>query len=78
VKPENIMFSKDGHVLLADFGLAMRFDSGSSLDPESTTLVRSPPVGTQMYMAPEVAAGQPYNSKVRRSNPRHSGPKVNN
>jgi serine/threonine protein kinase len=51
VKPSNILLAPDGSARLADFGLA---HPTHGIDGEG----RPGPVGTQGYMAPEVAAGR--------------------
>ncbi|KAI9452992.1 kinase-like domain-containing protein [Russula earlei] len=52
LKPENIMIAMDGHLVLADFGLAWRLEKGRDF-PESR-------VGTPEYSAPEVLLEKPY------------------
>jgi len=51
VKPENMLLSADGKVLISDFGLA-RFTHGVSL--KLTSLI-----GTVAYMAPEFLQSHP-------------------
>ncbi len=52
VKPGNVLVGRDQHLFLADFGIARLCDA--------TRLTRTGMVvGTPVYMAPEVAAGQP-------------------
>ena len=52
VKPGNVLVGRDQHLFLADFGIARLCDA--------TRLTRTGTVvGTPVYMAPEVAAGQP-------------------
>ncbi len=55
IKPENIFISAGGSYKLGDFGIARR------LGDASATLSR---IGTQNYMAPEVAAGMRYDGKA--------------
>jgi serine/threonine protein kinase/tetratricopeptide (TPR) repeat protein len=52
VKPENILLTRDGNTLVADFGIAQALDAGDRLT--ETGLV----VGTPAYMSPEQAAGE--------------------
>lgn len=51
VKPDNLLFSADGQLKLADFGLAKLRDADSRLTQEGVIL------GTPAYMAPEQALG---------------------
>uniref|UniRef100_A0A182QP23 cyclin-dependent kinase n=1 Tax=Anopheles farauti TaxID=69004 RepID=A0A182QP23_9DIPT len=55
LKPQNILISSDGHLKLADFGLAKTYDFEMKL----TTVVV-----TLWYRAPEVLLGEVYNSSV--------------
>ncbi|KAM7385826.1 hypothetical protein PAMP_001881 [Pampus punctatissimus] len=60
LKPDNIMFGRDGEVKIGDFGLvtADRDDSGENL------LERTVYKGTPSYMAPEQKSEQTYDRKV--------------
>ena len=51
VKPENILFSSDGDVMLADFGIARQIQ-------QETSLTRGFVIGTPPYMSPEQMAGE--------------------
>lgn len=56
LKPENIMIAMDGHLVLADFGLAWRLEERGEF-PMSC-------VGTPEYSAPEVLQEKPYGMEV--------------
>jgi serine/threonine-protein kinase len=51
LKPSNIMLTNDGHVFLADFGLARIAQAGDS------TLSKDMLIGTPQYISPEQAQG---------------------
>jgi eukaryotic-like serine/threonine-protein kinase len=54
VKPENILLTRDGSTLVADFGIARALTGG----PEESRLTETGlAVGTPAYMSPEQAAG---------------------
>ena len=52
VKPSNILFTRDGEPVLADFGIARLLESEENLTVQGTL------IGTPHYMAPEMAAGE--------------------
>jgi serine/threonine-protein kinase len=52
VKPENILLTRDGNTLVADFGVARALGGEGSLTDTGIT------VGTPAYMSPEQAAGE--------------------
>lgn len=53
VKPSNVLFSDDGTALLADFGIARRFD-----EIEDALTDTGMVMGTRQYVSPEQAAGR--------------------
>ncbi|MEW6568270.1 MAG: protein kinase [Chloroflexota bacterium] len=52
IKPSNILIAPDGHIYLADFGLARMAQSGAS------TLSSDMMLGTPQYISPEQARGE--------------------
>ncbi|MHC4910901.1 MAG: serine/threonine-protein kinase, partial [Planctomycetota bacterium] len=62
VKPDNVRFTRDGHVKVLDFGLACTVPQNRSDSADATTVAREtrPGVvmGTPGYMAPEQVRGQ--------------------
>ena len=55
LKPENLLVAADGHVKIADFGVARALRNAS---PRSFATVTGTTIGTPAYMAPEQALGE--------------------
>jgi serine/threonine-protein kinase len=53
IKPENILLDEDGHVLVADFGIARAIDAASTSLTETGVSI-----GTPAYMSPEQASAE--------------------
>lgn len=53
IKPDNVLLQQDGHVILADFGIAKMLEQ---TDPALTATGTG--IGTPNYMAPELAMGK--------------------
>lgn len=56
VKPENILLTRQGHALLADFGIARGGLTAASVDDRVTRAGLA--LGTPSYMSPEQVAGE--------------------
>eukprot|EP00010_Vexillifera_abyssalis_P003238 CAMPEP_0201563220 /NCGR_PEP_ID=MMETSP0173_2-20130828/79762_1 /ASSEMBLY_ACC=CAM_ASM_000268 /TAXON_ID=218659 /ORGANISM="Vexillifera sp., Strain DIVA3 564/2" /LENGTH=257 /DNA_ID=CAMNT_0047977873 /DNA_START=204 /DNA_END=974 /DNA_ORIENTATION=+ len=56
LKLENVLLDQEGHVCLADFGLAKMLEKGTT---RTSTIC-----GTPGYLAPEILAGKPYGRGV--------------
>ena len=59
IKPDNVLVSDDGRVLVGDFGLA----TGELGAPTTTLTVEGVMVGTPLYMSPEQLSGDPATAK---------------
>jgi len=58
IKPANIMVTRDGKVLVMDFGIA-RLISGPETAPQTSAVL-----GTASYLSPEQAQGQPVDART--------------
>jgi formylglycine-generating enzyme required for sulfatase activity len=59
LKPANAMITDDGEVKLLDFGLAKLLDRASASRPGGAGVDDGRPVGSPLYMAPEIWRGEP-------------------
>jgi serine/threonine-protein kinase len=57
IKPANVMITRDGKVLVMDFGIA-RLISGPETAPQTSAVL-----GTASYLSPEQAQGQPVDAR---------------
>ena len=56
LKPENVLFDREGHIVLIDFGLAK---TGMRKDVKTYSFC-----GTPEYLAPEIATGDGHDLQV--------------
>jgi p21-activated kinase 1 len=56
IKSDNVLFSSQGNIKLADFGFSGQIDD--------TSANRTSVIGTPCWMAPEVIKKMPYDTKV--------------
>jgi serine/threonine protein kinase len=59
LKPENVLLSPSGHVILTDFGLSKQFRISLTFTEKTSTFC-----GTAEYLAPEVLREEPYGYEV--------------
>ena len=62
LKPENILMSRDGHLVLADFGLSKDFGENAGKDGQPNTAQSF--VGSPFYVSPDVLRQQKYDKSV--------------
>jgi serine/threonine-protein kinase len=60
IKPENVLLDREGHALLADFGI-VKLVEGTS--PAGTLTATGGLIGTPAYMSPEQAQGEPIDHR---------------
>ena len=60
VKPENILLTRDGSTMVADFGIARPAQVGGEEHLTGTGIV----IGTPVYMSPEQATGGPLDART--------------
>ena len=68
IKPENLMLTSDGHLKLADFGLAMQVEDSDTNESAALSAAggdakKRKVMGTPRYMSPEQARGRPLDHR---------------
>jgi TolB-like protein/tetratricopeptide (TPR) repeat protein/tRNA A-37 threonylcarbamoyl transferase component Bud32 len=58
VKPENLLLTRDGNTLVADFGIARALGSAQADGRETALTQTGMSIGTPAYMSPEQASGE--------------------
>jgi serine/threonine protein kinase len=61
MKPENLIFNDEGHLVLTDFGICVRLRHKESSEELSTVADK---IGTPQYMAPEQLRGDNYRFEI--------------
>ncbi|KAF9468030.1 kinase-like domain-containing protein [Collybia nuda] len=65
MKLANVLLRKDGHIVIADFGLVHNFHDGKDYEADAQGLpLATGCCGTRTHMAPEILAGNSYNYSV--------------
>ncbi|MGH7630125.1 MAG: serine/threonine-protein kinase, partial [Gemmatimonadales bacterium] len=58
VKPENLLLTRDGNTLVADFGIARALGGGQPGSHQTALTETGMSIGTPAYMSPEQASGE--------------------
>jgi serine/threonine-protein kinase len=58
IKPENLLLTRDGHTLVADFGIARALRAGGGVGEDERLTETGMAIGTPAYMSPEQASGE--------------------
>lgn len=64
LKPENVVLDREGHIRLADFGLAKVLTPVQCLEGESIEATTKTICGTTAYAAPEMLLSRPYSKSL--------------